>query len=385
MKDEKTLKERQNLLLIGLFFLSMAAVFVMYGLEKNLKGAYRTGILACVLLVPLWVFLRNTDRNQERYKKILVPAWGIFGFTMLLVLLSVHVDTYFFWIGGSVCLTALFPSAAGIGFSLFFWCMFCFSASAEVSYEMFALFLGIILCGSVFFLKKKKPLILVIVIALILYTLLFFVMTNGSRAYFEIPSIAAMAGVVADLVLAKLLYDRIFLWEEKMFGRVVKGDFPLLVSLRQYSKTLCVHCVDVSELSFRAAKLLGCDERLCRTGGLYHEAGQILGQPPENCISGSIALMKKFHFPERAVLLVQQLSGDYGIPDMKEAVIVALTDKVLTSIDYLEKRKKKNNAMLEKLLDRLFEKKQQEGVFENAGFSEKEIEELKKFYLENSF
>ena len=41
--------------------------------------------------------------------------------------------------------------------------------------------------------------------------------------------------------------------------------------------------------------------------------------------------------------------------------------------------------MLKKLLDRLFEKKQQEGVFESAGFSEQEIAALKKFYLENSF
>lgn len=385
MNDEKTLKECQDQLFIGMFFLSMTAAFVICGFGNQWDEAYRRGILSCVLLVPLWIFLRNMDKNQERYEKILIPAWVIFGITMVTVLLSSGINTYFWWIGGSVLLTALFPTAAGMGFSLLFGCLFCVTASAEISYEVFAFLLGIFLCGSVSFLKKEKPLILVILVDLILYTSLFFVMTKGRRAYFELPSLFAMAGIVVELAAAKLFYDRIFLWEEKMLAKVVKGEFPLLISLQQYSKPLCVHCVDVSELSFRAAKLLGCDERLCRAGGLYHEAGQILGEAPENCISGSITLMKKYHFPKNVLLLMQQLDPAYGLPDKKEAVIVGLTDKVLTSIDYLEKRKKKNSEMVKKLLDRLFEKKQQEGVFESAGFSEEEIAALKKFYLENSF
>lgn len=213
MKNERTFKEEQNVFWIGLCILSMGAAFLVYGLEKDVQLAYRTGILSCVLLIPIWMVLRKLTFVRKHYERTVMLAWFIFGMTMLLVLLSAYADTYFFWIGGSVCLTVLFPSVVGMLFSFFFWCLFCFLVDAEASYEIFALLLGIALCLGVHFLKRKQSVIFVFMAVLAVYTVLFAAMTRGSSAYFEPASLIAMTGIVVELFLAKLLYERVCLQE----------------------------------------------------------------------------------------------------------------------------------------------------------------------------
>lgn len=381
------IQEWNTMFLIGMFFISIAVSVFTYGcFGGHWKESYQIGLFCCILLCPIWLFLRNLKKNIIKERQTFFLGLLFFGFSMIGVFISIYMNTCLLWIGGCILITALFPAEIGIGFFLFFGCLFCLLNNATVSYEIFLFLIGLILCGSVVFLKKRKPVLLVIIINLIIYTIFFFLFTHGSRAYFQWQSIISMIGFVVFLLLANRIYYNIYLLEEEIFNEIVRGDFPLMLSMQKYSKALCVHCVDVSEFSVRAARKLGCDEKLCRAGGLYHEAGRILGSNSFNYLENSVKLAKRYHFPQKVIALLEQLNMQKDISRSKEAVIVMLTDTILSSIDYMEKKGKKEDiAFFDSLIENVFERRGKEGILESAGISEKEAEVLKEFYKKNSF
>lgn len=201
-------KEWLNLLLIGLYLLSMLLSFVFYGgLGSGFQEAYQVGLFSCVFLLPLWLFLRRVKWELERPKSVLFLGLVFFGLTMTAVLISVHINTYMLWLGGCIFLTVLFPTGIGIGFFLFFGCLFCFINNATISYEIFMFLFGIALCSLVSLIKKGTPAPIVVLAALIIYTLLFFVFTRGSSAYFEWQSLCSMIGQAVFLIMAYGLYS----------------------------------------------------------------------------------------------------------------------------------------------------------------------------------
>ncbi len=380
-------KEWQNRFLFFMFLISMTLSFVIYGgFGGQLKQAYQTGSFSSLLLVLLWaaLFLPFPVSEERGFFPVCLL---IFGMTFASVLVSVYMNTYLLWIGGCVLLAALFPSAAGMGFFLFFGCLFCFLNSAEALYEVFMFVLGIVLCGSVFFFRKKILPIVVIFLDLVFYVLLYLLLTRGDRtAVFGRESMISLIGLAIFLVLAYYLYDFFYVREGRVLDRIVRGDYPLLVAMRKYSKSLCVHCVDVSELSLRAARLLGCNERLCRAGGLYHDCGRLLGKNSRNYIANSVKLVKNYRFPTKVVDLIEQLDVRADRRRSKEAVIIIVTDTVLSMIDYMERiKQKKDSEMVKKMVHYVFERRRSEGIFENSEISEEELEILKRFLVKNSF
>lgn len=206
---EKLQKRQQWLciFLIGTYLLSMLLSFIFYGfLGGSLKRSYQIGLFSCVFLLPLWLYLYNTEWELKKPKTVLLLGLLFFGFTMSLILISIYINTYLLWIGGCVFLTVLFPTRVGIGFFLFFGCLFCFINKATIPYKIFLFLLGIILCSLVFFIKKGKSKIFIVLIFLIAYTLLFFGLTYGSHAYFERQSLISMIGQAIFLIMAYPFY-----------------------------------------------------------------------------------------------------------------------------------------------------------------------------------
>lgn len=203
-------REWMKLFLAGMYILSMLLPLIFYGgLGSSLKEAYQIGLFSCAFLLPLWIFLyiEMSRSMAEQMERIFLLGLLFFGITMILVLISVHINTCLLWIGGCIFLTVLFPTGIGIGFFLFFGCLFCFINNATMSYEIFMFLLGIVLCSFVSFIKKGKPIIVIVFMALIIYTLLFFVLTRGSSAYFEWQSLVSMIGQAVFLVIAYGLYS----------------------------------------------------------------------------------------------------------------------------------------------------------------------------------
>jgi hypothetical protein len=161
-----------------------------------------------VLLIFLWLILRNVSFAPGKDKLFLPVVLIIFGLTLAVVLCSVYVDTCLLWMGGSILLAACFPAGVGIGFFLCFGCLFCFTNSVQVSYAVFMFLIGVVFCSSVSWMKREKAVSVVVLADLIFYILLFFVVTKGSGDFFRAKTVVSMAGLAGFLLGANFLYRR---------------------------------------------------------------------------------------------------------------------------------------------------------------------------------
>jgi len=396
--------EWQTMFLVLMFAIVMSCSFLLYGcLKGRFLEAYQVGLTGCVLLLPVWILMRSRERTAILDSRVFLC--GIFSFleATTVILMSVYVNTCFLWLIGCILLTAVFTTEIGIAFFLYFACLFSFINRATLTYELFLFIAGLLLCLSVALIKRKKKLLVVLLAGFGSYTVPYLILTKGSVEILALPSLIACAGVLAALAVANGVYYRLYLRDKEVFDDIVRGDYPLLVAMRKYSKSLCVHCVDVSEFSLRAAHLVGANEKLCRAGGLYHELGRILGEDAGDYVENGILLAKRNHFPKNVIDLIRQHNVTYEYPQSKEAAIIMLTDTIFSSMDFMhkdiEKNKKKggrdendhreegkySEELLKKLVDHVFERRIAEGALADSGLSDKEIEKLKQFYMKNSF
>jgi len=151
----------------------------------------------------------------------------------------------------------------------------------------------------------------------------------------------------------------------------------LLEQLKEYSKPLYDHSVHIGELSYRAAKLIGCDANLAMTGGLYHEIGRMVGK---DYVKEGTRLLKNQKVADKVVYIVEEHNIRYAIPTSKEAAIVMLSDSIVSTIAYL--KREQGQVSVEDVVDSVFVKRFEKGILDKSKLTMDDIVKLKKFYLE---
>lgn len=150
----------------------------------------------------------------------------------------------------------------------------------------------------------------------------------------------------------------------------------LLLKLKQYSEPLYAHALQIADLSERAAKLIGAEESLARAGGLYHEIGKINGK---NYIEEGLIIAEDYAFPKELKAIIKEHNIKQDKPNSVEAVIVMLSDSVVSTIEYLEKTNE-HKFTTNKIIDNIFQMRMEKGTFDNAKLSLKDFKLLKEFY-----
>lgn len=157
---------------------------------------------------------------------------------------------------------------------------------------------------------------------------------------------------------------------------LVQEDNELLQKIREYSEFLYRHCLKTADISQRAAHAVGADELLSRAGGLYHEAGKINGK---DYIVEGLKLAEEYAFPKELKSIIRQHNIKYDKPTSVEAVIVMLSDNLLSTFEYIKKQGD-NKLSPDKVIDNIFQMRMEKGTFDEAGLSVKDFKLLKAFY-----
>lgn len=150
----------------------------------------------------------------------------------------------------------------------------------------------------------------------------------------------------------------------------------LLLKLKQYSETLYQHALRIADLSERAATVIGAQEQLAKAGGLYHEIGKMNGK---NYIEEGLIIAEDYAFPKELKSIIKEHNIKQDKPNSVEAVIVMLSDSVVSTIEYLEKTGE-NKFTTNKIIDNIFQMRMEKGTFDNAKLSLKDFKLLKEFY-----
>jgi putative nucleotidyltransferase with HDIG domain len=153
-------------------------------------------------------------------------------------------------------------------------------------------------------------------------------------------------------------------------------DNELVRRMKQYSESLYDHSVRIGDLSCRAAMEIGADEMLAMAGGLYHEVGKINGR---NYIEEGLILAEEYAFPKELKAILKEHNIKYERPSSVEAVIVMLSDNVVSTIEYIEKNDG-HRFSPNKIIDNIFQMRLDKGTFDASSLSLKDFKRLKEFY-----
>ena len=221
-----------------------------------------------------------------------------------------------------------------------------------------------------------KKLLLVVLSALVC-TVVFVAAAGGAG---KGTLFAALIGIALDLVLS-IVFLRVFSYYryESMTGRyeqINDPEYELLLELKRVNNDeyqIAIHC---AMLCMKVAKEMGADVRLSKCLGYYHRIG-VLEDDAKNL---SPVIAKEHRFPAAAVELIEEYC-DAGQEDVRhaETVICIIANDIVASIKYLMD---KNADMPDtgKLIDLVFKKRYEAGIFDHCPMSVGEYRKLKNCF-----
>lgn len=164
---------------------------------------------------------------------------------------------------------------------------------------------------------------------------------------------------------------------EKMRS-LLESDHELIRRLQAFSANLFIHSMRVSVISMRVAQKMGYNTLLAKAGGMYHEIGRI--KKEEDYIEATNDIVYAYDFPKCLTELIMQNCDKNEKPESREAVIVMLSDSIVSMVEYFIRNKDKSRPSKEKLIDSVFDNRQKKGNFDNCDISEKELQDIKEIY-----
>jgi len=296
---------------------------------------------------------------------------------------------------------------------------------------------GCITVYSLHKLHRRGQLILTAFFALITYAIVFtaFSFTQGTElAHIDWTKIAWFAG---NCFLLTLSYPLIYMFE-KMFGfisdttliELSNPNHPLLRELTQKAPGTFQHSLQVANLAEEAIYQIGGNPLLVRTGALYHDIGKmedsvffIENQPPNSVnphdelefdqsakivtdhVKRGVKLAKKHNLPDQIIHFIVTHHGegkpmyfynsfknkypereineeDFTYPGpnpfSKETSVLMMADAVEASCRSLQE---KSVEAITDIIESIIGKQIEEGRFANADITFKDIETIKKAFI----
>lgn len=406
---------------ISISFLPMLSVSatVLAGIVRQTQGIelLKTVILTLILTYLSVFFIRWQEDNimQRRFtKEIMIGGYLL---PLLLILLPLHPEVYCFWLIGSLMVAMLVDLKLGLLFVFNHTFLLSFTESLKPETLLFFLAVGVLMCLLSEPLKSWNTAIYASIVILSTSVSLAFVFNNFlfrvSTGFNYLSSLLSIFVVLVTAFLLSNLYDRKvgkvtsnqpMISEEFNAATMEKAQdvstktklnyqYPdrgartsyellladnngLLTKLRETSEAVYLHCIQMGDVSERAALLIGADAILAKAGGIYHEIGKINGK---DYIQEGQRIAEEYNFPRELKAILRQHNINYEKPSSVEAVIVMLSDNVVSTMEYI-KNTKENRYTADKIVDHLFQLRLSKGTFDESGLSVKDYKALRTFY-----
>lgn len=194
-----------------------------------------------------------------------------------------------------------------------------------------------------------------------------------------IPAANILICLILLLILLRYFSVTVINKTRDLYMDINDPECPLLVKLKEHSKDEYYHAVHTAYLCDRIAKRLSMDDAVAKAGGYYHKIGILLG---ENNWANTKAILDEYSYPETVhEILKEYLDKDQQLVK-KETVVLMIADTVISSISYLFSKDSKAQVDYDKLIQAIFKKKYESGLFNYSMISLGELEEMKKILSE---
>ncbi len=227
-----------------------------------------------------------------------------------------------------------------------------------------------------------RPLIMISCISVVLYTALsvlkFFKLTVNMVIN---PAIGLFLNIFI-LSIALYVYKKnvVVVYKEK-YKEINDTEFALLRQLKNQNKDVYFLAIHTAYLSDRIAGNLGLDRDLVKCGAYYRRIGILMD---ENYYEKNRELMEKNKFPPDLIDLVEECSPLNLHPKHKEAVIVLLSDMVISSITEQIHNSPEAQIDYKKEIDSIISDIQKKAMLNECNITVNEFEQVQKYFKEET-
>ena len=430
------MKAGKNSILITILpILSMcAAILPGYYFKNSMLEIYKIAILTMVLTAIATFYIRSNAENilTKRLAKTIIILGYISAICLLLIIPKPYM--FCFWMFGGLLIAMLIDNKLGMLFHFNLSMIMAISLSLRLEMVIQILVIGAMMCLLSGALRSKATVVYAAIIILSTNVTLSFVINNfifnTDVNYNYLNSLFSILAVLVTAFLLCILYDKTGSKQENnepkadasdiimidsitndnlviaeiietvqleeasnqstasaeepgkdtetrpSYDILCSEDNELLRKLKQYSESIYEHAVKIGEISSRAASAIGADEILARAGGLYHEIGKINGK---NYIEEGLVIAEEYSFPKDLKAILKEHNIKYDRPSSVEAVIVMLSDNIVSTIDYINKTEE-HKFSTNKIIENIFQMRMDKGTFDGVNLSLKDFKVLKEFY-----
>lgn len=196
---------------------------------------------------------------------------------------------------------------------------------------------------------------------------------------FMFPMCNVMICLILLLIILKYFSFSIIYKTRDLYMDINDPECPLLVKLKEHSKEEYYHAIHTAYLCDRIAKKLDLDDAVAKAGGYYHKIGVLKG---ESNWENAKLVLEEYQYPENVNRILKEYLDNNERIILKETVVLLIADTVISSITYLFQKDSKAQLDYDKLIQAVFKKKAESGLFNYSMISLGELEEMKKILSE---
>jgi len=196
---------------------------------------------------------------------------------------------------------------------------------------------------------------------------------------FIIPILNVILTCILLIVILKIFSYLVIYKYRDRYMEINDPECPLLVQLKDKSKEEYYKAVHTAYLSDKIARKLELDDKVAKAGGYYHRIGFLKG---ENSCESVLEIGKEYRFPPEVLDVLEEYLKSGNRIIHKEAAVIYFAEAVVSSILFLMANDREAKLDYDKIIDTVFEKKQESDIFKDCQLSIGELNRMKKMFKE---
>lgn len=191
-----------------------------------------------------------------------------------------------------------------------------------------------------------------------------------------LPILNLMLNLIILLIFLNMFGVYVIRRSNDMYMEINDAEFSLLVQLKEKNKDEYFRAIHTAYLAERLALGLGFNARAVKACSYYHRIGVLDGSLKWSDVEHYYT---ENNFPIEAIeFLKEYMEPQKGKVKSKEALTVQLSETVIASIMYLLNKNSDADIDYDKLIDKIIDKKIQDGELMDYAITFRELEQMRK-------
>lgn len=259
--------------------------------------------------------------------------------------------------------------------------------ASEAPVEIFMMYFTICVVAVLLFHKMDEefqigtPFAVSLMMLLVVETacIVIFINENLTIEMFVVPLINLFVTSVILSIAIKFFALKVLHKYRDKYMEINDQEFSLMVELKELSKKEYYHAIHTAYFCDLIAKRMGADANVTKAGGYYHRICVLKGENPLDVIT---EVTEKFGFPPAVeAVLREYISHPKGIRS-RETAILYFSDAIISAIMFLVEKDAQAKVDYDQIIETIFEKKLQSGIFSHCDLSLKDLNMMKNIFME---